>query len=322
MNNEELHAKLVGPLWDDVIPDDEFYVRKPLLAHYTTLETLEKIVINNEVWFSNPLLMNDLEELIFGINEGANRFHDHSGLREACGSESRFLKLQAAFNVYYDKLAQQDALDLYVLCLSEHAPGDKDGLLSMWRGYGGNGKGVAIVFDTSKIETVDGTPFMLGSVHYASSEERFSWIDNKLNQLAMIIKQSHFQDDQLYLAADAFFDRLKVFALFTKHAGFREENEWRVVYLQERDTDGRLASMFDYVIGPKGVEPKLKFKIGPVDGATGSELSLDLIVDHVILGPSSSGILAVHAIKRMLERMGHIEIANSLRVSSTPFRAT
>jgi hypothetical protein len=29
--------------------------RPPLLAHYTSLEVLEKIMKNNEIWFSNPL---------------------------------------------------------------------------------------------------------------------------------------------------------------------------------------------------------------------------------------------------------------------------
>ena len=42
-------------------------------------------------------------------------------------------------------------IDTYVFCLSEHAKDDTDGLLSMWRGYGGNGNGAAIVFDAGKL---------------------------------------------------------------------------------------------------------------------------------------------------------------------------
>lgn len=42
------------------------------------------------------------------------------------------------------------------------------------------------------------------------------------------------------------FERLKLFALFTKHDGFKEEKEWRVVYLSERDTGKKLRSMLGY----------------------------------------------------------------------------
>ncbi len=62
--------RLFAPLWDDLRPEDAFNVKKPLLAHYTTVQTLERILTTNEVWFSNPLFMNDLEEVRFGLLEG------------------------------------------------------------------------------------------------------------------------------------------------------------------------------------------------------------------------------------------------------------
>ena len=59
----------------------------------------------------------------------------------------------------------------------------------------------------------------------------------------------------------------------------------------------------------KASEPKLKFKIGPLDGVTGEELSLETLVDHIILGPSAASYLAVHGIRRMLEKSGQVELA-------------
>ncbi len=38
-----------------------------LLAHYTSVETVERILRDEELWFSNPLYMNDLEEMRAGI---------------------------------------------------------------------------------------------------------------------------------------------------------------------------------------------------------------------------------------------------------------
>ncbi len=41
--------KLFDALWSDIPDSEEFYNRKPLLAHYTSIKTLEKIVTTNEI---------------------------------------------------------------------------------------------------------------------------------------------------------------------------------------------------------------------------------------------------------------------------------
>jgi hypothetical protein len=63
--------QLFLPLYADLRPEDGFQNKKPLLAHYTTIQVLEKILGNNEVWFSNPLFMNDMEEVRFGVLKSA-----------------------------------------------------------------------------------------------------------------------------------------------------------------------------------------------------------------------------------------------------------
>jgi hypothetical protein len=59
-------------LWSDIQDGDSFPAVRPLLAHYTSISTLERILVNDEIWLSNPLYMNDMEELRFGLNEGAS----------------------------------------------------------------------------------------------------------------------------------------------------------------------------------------------------------------------------------------------------------
>jgi hypothetical protein len=95
-----------------------------------------------EVWFSNPLFMNDIEEVRFGLNTGANLFMTSTEIESACGTKERFDRLKTTFNHYYEVFANDHVINTYVFCLSEHAKDDLDGLLSMWRGYGGNGNGV------------------------------------------------------------------------------------------------------------------------------------------------------------------------------------
>jgi hypothetical protein len=312
--------QLFEPLWDDIESLDSFPHKRPLLAHYTSIATLERIMATNELWFSNPLLMNDMEELRFGILEGAKAFRNHPQLKEACGH--RHSMLVDSFEGQLEHFGDNHALDTYVFCTSHHNIEDTDGLLSMWRGYGGNGNGAAIVFDTSQFGvTVHSGPMMLDYVTYLSQAERLQWIDKKLYDLARLLTVNSILDDHLWLAAYSFFERLKVFALFTKHRGFAEEQEWRAVYLRERDTNNMFANMLDYAMGRNGVEPKLKFKVRPIPGHSDEEFGLDKIVRQIILGPSVSSHLAVGSIKRMLEKNGKPKLAQKVTASTTPFRS-
>jgi hypothetical protein len=81
---DELFA-LFQPLYADIKQEQQFNVTKPLLAHYTSMQALESIIRNDELWFSNPLLMNDLEELRFGVLTGVQAARESSSLRTAFG---------------------------------------------------------------------------------------------------------------------------------------------------------------------------------------------------------------------------------------------
>jgi hypothetical protein len=56
-------------------------------------------------------------------------------------------------------------------CLSEHAKDDTDGRPSMWRRYGGNGNGAAIVFDTAKIAARKEMFLVIRHVHYGTAQD-------------------------------------------------------------------------------------------------------------------------------------------------------
>ena len=208
------------------------------------------------------------------------------------------------------------------MCLSEHTPGKNDGLLSMWRGYGANGNGVAIVFDTAKLNPNEASPFVVGKVKYQSHPERLQWIDNKLYELAQVLATTELTDEALSLAAHVFIERLKLFSLFTKHDGFSEEQEWRIVYMSERDPQASMKPMFGYAITSRGVEPKLKLDFSKVSEALGSGVSLDSLVDLIILGPSISSIMSENSVRRMLEVVGQESIASLVSASSIPYRSS
>ena len=319
MTNEEVWTSF-EPLFDHVPGLLTGWSSGPLLAHYTSLQVIEEILKTKTIWFSNPLNMNDYEELNFGIHHGVNALMTNQNLMSALSNETNrkvfFQNITHIRNQYSTKYL----VDTYVFCLSEHKRENRDGLLSMWRGYGGNGRGAAIVFDLSKLSELPESIVILSKVVYGSKEKRLEWINGMIDKLASIINVSGVSDEQLWHAAVRYMERLKLFSLFTKHEGFSEEREWRAVYLGENDTDNTLSFMRKYVNGTRGIEPKLFFEMKPIEGHVADEIASDSIIHSIILGPSMNTDLSVQSTMRMLDHIHRPALKDRLHASSIPFR--
>ena len=323
MTDEEI-APLFGHLYQrSIVNLVTIEERPPLLAHYTSLEVLEKIMENNEIWFSNPLFMNDLQEVRFGMLEGLKAFNDFAltpHFLEACGGSQEKVKIiYTQFNFYFAKFDAEHVLDVYVFCLSEHDPDNHDGVLSMWRGYGANGAGAALVFKTDSLTYNPASPFLFAKVAYASAEQRIQQIKATFADCAAVLKEHAIPADKLYHVAHHMFTLMKLYALVSKHHGFKEEREWRIIYLPDLDTSKLLTGQFSYIIGKNGIEPKLKIeplKIEPVETWT-----LDSILDRIILGPSISSPIEVNSVRRMFDTLKKPEFKRKLCASGIPFRS-
>lgn len=307
-------------LWDDVDKENSFPYKRPLLAHYTSITTFESILQHDELWFSHPLEMNDWEELIFGMREGANAFKQHKGLRTACGNEKTHSELLNYFDYYFREFEDKHAFDTYILCFSEHDSTDEDGALSMWRAYGQNGNGISLVIDSSEITYNESSPFIIAPVTYGSSDDRRSWISKKLDDLSVLMTDANMDDKCLYTLAYQWVQRLIVFSLFSKHDGFREEKEWRVVYISDRDTEGEFKEMLSYHASNDGLQPKLKMKLKDIPNALGGAISLEKLINRIILGPTTSSAIAAKTLERVVEQKGKPSLVEKVLASSIPFR--
>jgi hypothetical protein len=161
------------------------------------LQVLEKIMKSGELWFSNPLFMNDLEEMRFGIHEGVALFESSDAVDRACNTPQRAHAVKHHLRHYFNQFDNQHAFDVYVFCFSEHLPEKTDGILSMWRGYGGQGNGAALVFNTGFITPRAESPLILSKVHYDSKDNRVKFINEKLNEWCAIVNSAQLQDDQI-----------------------------------------------------------------------------------------------------------------------------
>ncbi len=307
-------------LWSDVSEDEHFPSMRPLLAHYTSLSTMESIFRGEEIWMSHPFLMNDDEELKWGIVEGVKRIRTNESLASTFGSPSNYATFLEAVERARDKEGNSNALDTYVACFCKHEKDDTDGLLSMWRAYGADGGGVAIVFDTNALVEDDDSPLIIAPVRYATTEERYAWMDWALSICSKAVTGfgQNASNVDIGQIASAYFQRLRYFALFTKHAAFLEEKEWRVVYFPDRDEKRRYSDLLSYAITHKGIQPKLKLRLG--QEAIGTPLLLEEVVHSILLGPTAGSLLSQHALKRMFRSLGKPGLAEKVDFSSTPYR--
>jgi len=317
---EDLPAKIESALWGDVHSASSFATSQPLLAHYTSIEAFESILASNEIWFSNPLYMNDWEELRFGMSDCAQELLFHDGIKNACNGEDGHGKLIRAFDYFLGEFEKKHAFDTYVYCLANHDPDDHDGRLSMWRGYGANGSGVALVFKSSVIPLADEPLFMIDRVEYATTPQRREWIRDRLDRLTQAFDGNALAEDEVILVAHEWVERIKIFSLFSKHHGFREEDEWRVVYMAERDKGGLLKAMLGYAITSRGVVPKLKVPLAPVPGVPSDGISLENLIERIILGPTASSPMAVKSVSRMLDHHNRSSLVDKIVPSMIPFR--
>lgn len=116
------------------------------------------------------------------------------------------------------------------------------------------------------------------------------------------------------------FERIKIFVLFTKHSGFKEEKEWRVVYLKERNEDPELDKMLGYAKTARGLEPKLKFKFKALESISNGGFSISSLTHQIILGPTFSSLMSKSMFERMLDIVGKPELKEKVSVSDIPFR--
>jgi hypothetical protein len=127
-------------------------------------------------------------------------------------------------------------------------------------------------------------------------------------------------DEDLHFAVYIFFDFVKLSSIIFKHIGFKEENEWRIIYVPDRDVNHILNDRFSYIIGDRGVEPKLKFELKPLPIESAGAWKFPDIVNRIVLGPTVSSPLALASTKRMLASINRLELIDKVFASSIPLR--
>lgn len=284
------------------------------MVHYTSAEVFLNIVKNKEIWLRNAILMNDFSEIDYGL-ECLNR---------VLGKDGSFCKAISLYHRdFFDDLISRLKSwiptfrnETYVTCLSEHLPGEwQNGRLSMWRAYAPK-NGVAAVINTHPFTYQGESAFYSSPVNYKSFDD-FEIMYNKIsdeikNNLGKLLI---FPYDEMM---DRVFHSLRNAALCTKHPGFSEEREWRVLYSPTHERSDLIMENIECINGV----PQIVYKIPLIDNGDEGLFKADLnnLLDYVIIGPTEEPSMIFHALVKALRDNGVEDAIKKVRISGIPLR--
>ncbi|MDP3341495.1 DUF2971 domain-containing protein [Frigidibacter sp.] len=294
-------------------------------SHYTSAENALNIISGKSVWLRNTNVMNDFSEVQ----------HGHECIRAAWDDPSVGGRLKSALNSVwagtFDKIwetfQESDSLrglDSYMISISEHGNSDNReelyGRLSMWRAYGGS-TNVAFVFNNSPfINESDALNAYTSPVLYADIE---TFKPQFLRVVEGVEKYKHILS---YVDREAvihsFVSALHFAALSTKHPGFWEEREWRVIYTPKFSLTGKFSDKIKSSIRCVSGVPQRIYTLNlenyPDEGHIGA--TLPELLEEVIIGPTAYPWPIYDAIVEELNRAGVPNAEKKVRVSAIPLR--
>jgi hypothetical protein len=285
-------------------------------VHYTNADTATKILKSKEVWMRKSSCMNDFMEIEHGV-ECLHPAYKEQRERFRSIFDGMFPEFSSKFEELYNGWLSHFRTESYITCISEHDD-QEDGLgrLSMWRAYGGNA-GVAIV--------VKGKPFLTPSDALKANTHPVSYLDKQTfaAEFSAILDDVDQNVGALKELGEnsvmsLVFDMFKSALLCTKHVGFHEEREWRVIYCPTYEKSEHIRTEIETIGGIPQPVCKIPLKDIPDESLIGIEVPS--LIDRVIIGPCQYPWAARDAFIAILEQAGIAEAYNRVFISDIPLR--
>ena len=287
------------------------------LVHYTTADAAMKILKTKDVWLRKTSCMSDYMEVKHGIDCLVNAY------RGAAGEQ-----LIAILNKLGDGIAEDVTnlfegwrphleYDTYIACLSEHTSAeDAHGRLSMWRAFS-ESTGVALVLRNAPFLAYTGPPGVYSSPVLYLDDASFEF------EMQKIIERITANEDFLRVQSretvvEAVFNMFKFAALCTKHPGFFEEREWRVIYTPQMGQSPHVRMEIESVNGIP--QPICKFALREIPDIGYFGIEIPALLDRIIVGPTEYPNTILEAFITLLADAGVQNPVDRVHMTGIPLR--
>lgn len=207
----------------------------PVLYHYCSVQTFVSIIENTNIWLSDANKTNDstetkwmfskMQEVINQAIEKYKNKYDEDVLELAKNITHQLIE-----NIVTKKAPIDNNAKNFLICFSEA----KD-LLSQWRAYGNDGKGIAIGFNSSILASLENSSgFSFTKVIYDSKKIMHFLHKSYDKQLEWAIKScidkktKNINIQELMLQISVIIISIWREGFVFKHSCFSEEQEWRI----------------------------------------------------------------------------------------------
>jgi hypothetical protein len=287
------------------------------LAHYTSAEAAMSILRNKEVWMRKTSCMNDFSEVQHGLDCLIEAYKGEHGKGFRAALDGIFDGITAEIEQHFNGWIPHFKNDTYIACFSEHQnEEDYFGRLSMWRAYS-DMTGVAFVMNTA--------PFFKPSQALKAYTSPVAYLIDKNFEaefqlvLDNIVREQDFIETQdRKTITSIVFLAFKFAALCTKHLGFEEEKEWRIVYSPSMEKSPHLIKDVKVIKGIPQPIYKVPLQDIPDEGLTGIEIPF--LLDRIIIGPSEYPLVMHEAFCDLLLDAGVKEPQEKVFISYIPLR--
>lgn len=281
-------------------------------VHYTRADAGIAILRSHEFWMRKSLCMNDYTEGHHGLERLRRAYPLIKTALESLRS-GLFGQTVSCF----DSQVLGILSDTYMTCVSEHDAKENDhGRLSMWRAYGGT-TGVAFVLKSRPfIEPSNALNAYTSPVEY--------WSDKEFEQgLREVFSGFEANVDYLRTKSDIelrtyLFHAFRFAILSTKHSGFHEEREWRVIYGPTVEPSSKLKHEIVIIGGVPQPIYKIPLKDVPDEGFVGA--TIPDLVERVIIGPTQFPMALYEAFVGVMKEAGVVDAEKRVIVSNIPLR--
>nr|WP_082490273.1 DUF2971 domain-containing protein [Methylobacterium sp. Leaf122] len=292
-------------------------LRRGRFVHYTTASVAVSIIQNKQVWMRNASTMNDFMEVEYGYRCLNYAYDSDAGVKFKNILDALNPGWRPGVENLFNGWLQSFRSGTYLSCISEHMDSeDTFGRLSMWRAYGGE-TGIAIVMNNRPFVTPsDALGAYTSPVAYMSPDQfkaEFQRIANKMEENSQFLSQL-----EPNIITSSLFNMLRFTVLGTKHPGFHEEREWRIIHTPGLENSDRLVKDLQIVRGTPQVIYKIPLKDIPDGGFIGAEIPQ--LVERVIIGPTQYPLTMYEAFVDLLTQAGVVDAASKVRVSDIPLR--
>lgn len=270
--------------------------------YYCSLNTFLNIVKNRHIYLSDPLKMNDKSEIKWYLD----RLNNEEPNANKYESVFDMMKMRSSIDFTFEELVEslnsKGQSSIYIGCFSKEPD-----ILSQWRAYAEDGKGVSIGFNLEKLEMADN--FMIREIIYANNVV-YDDVENDVECVADTIRtvldeyKIATKEEQIEVFLHELIPELAKY----KNPAFSEEKEIRLIYCDDMkfekiiDRYGAFNEKWESkelehdfrIIGSNNITEFVKLHFDPN------------IIEEIYIGPKC--LLSKNDIKNITKKLLDIEI--------------